>query len=71
MKKIIISDPGDEMDSIEKTKKIYVRIAFADIVVPIDELSTNHVGENSYIVGHEYEDGTECDSCGNPLPNQT
>lgn len=54
-------------------KKIFARIGFADVIVPIEDAFNNDkpiIGKDTFLVGYEDEDGNECDENGNPL-NQT
>lgn len=49
-------------------KKIYARIGFSDIVVPIED-QNKKITEvpDTFLVGYEDEDGNECDEEGNKL----
>jgi hypothetical protein len=48
--------------------QVFARIGFSDVVVPIEQQDDPSIkGEDSYLIGFELEDGTECDEEGNPL----
>tara|TARA_R110002012_G_scaffold316846_1_gene532401 strand:- start:105 stop:278 length:174 start_codon:yes stop_codon:yes gene_type:complete len=55
-----------------KANKVYARVGFSDIVVPLEEALDNSkklVSEESFIVGYEDEDGNECHENGEYLNN--
>ena len=52
---------------MKKADKVFVRIGFSDVVVPIEEVGETHRGEDGYIIGWEDEDGEECEKDGTYL----
>ena len=54
--------------ALANTPKIYVRLGFSDLVVPIlDRNKPITETPESYLIGYELEDGTECEEDGTPL----
>ena len=49
-------------------KKIFARIGFADVIVPIEK-AYEPITEvpDQFLVGYEDEDGNECNEDGSPL----
>tara|TARA_R110002020_G_scaffold157720_8_gene340625 strand:- start:1836 stop:2009 length:174 start_codon:yes stop_codon:yes gene_type:complete len=55
-----------------KANKVYARIGFSDIVVPLEDALDNSkvlIGKESFIAGYEDEDGNECHADGEYLNN--
>ena len=53
-----------------KANKVYARLGFEDVIVPLEEALDNNkkpVSEESFIVGYEDEDGNECHEDGEYL----
>lgn len=49
-------------------KKVFARIGFTDIVVPIEDIDKPiDIVPDTFFVGYEDEDGNECDEEGNPF----
>lgn len=49
---------------MEKADKVFVRIGFTDVIVPIDDQTIRTDEIQSYTVGYEDEEGRECDEDG-------
>ena len=47
--------------------KVFARIGFSDIIVPIEDQEKTFTGTDTYLVGYELEDGTECEEDGTKL----
>lgn len=55
---------------MKKADKIFVRIGFSDMLIPLEESYVNKEKINSsdyYVVGYEDEDGKECHEDGTYL----
>ena len=55
-----------------KASKVYARVGFSDIIVPLEEDLDNSkrlVGEDSFIAGYEDGNGNECSENGEYLNN--
>jgi len=53
--------------AIRKANKVFARIGFEDLVVPISDSGKVLSSEETYLVGHEDEDGEECEEDGTYL----
>ena len=53
--------------AIEKTLKVYARIGFSDVIVPLEKEDSNVVGTDTFLVGYEDENGRECERDGTYL----
>tara|TARA_R110002049_G_scaffold231127_2_gene403451 strand:+ start:38590 stop:38772 length:183 start_codon:yes stop_codon:yes gene_type:complete len=53
--------------AIEKTLKVFARIGFSDVIVPVDQEESNVVGTDTFLVGYEDENGRECERGGTYL----
>ena len=51
----------------KKAKQIFARIGFSDVIVPIEKQEDRIIGEDTYIVGYEDEEGEECEEDGTYL----
>ena len=50
------------------SKKVFARIGFADVIVPIEDIDKEiEIVPDTFFVGYEDEDGNECDEDGNSL----
>ena len=50
------------------SKKVFARIGFADVIVPIEDIDKMiKIVPDTFLVGYEDEDGNECDEDGSPL----
>ena len=47
--------------------EIFARIGYSDIVVPIEDQEKIFSSTDTYLVGYELEDGTECEEDGTKL----
>lgn len=51
----------------QKADKVFARIGFSDVVISLEDSNNNDikiVGEDSYLVGYEDENGDECEEDG-------
>lgn len=50
------------------SKKIFARIGFADVIVPIEDIDKEiEIVPDTFLVGYEDEDGNECNEEGLPI----
>ena len=54
---------------MKEKKKVFARLGFSDIIVPIEDVEKIFSATETYLVGYELEDGKECDEEGNLLYN--
>lgn len=50
------------------SKKVFARIGFADVIVPIEDIDKKiEIVPDTFLVGYEDEDGYECNEDGSPI----
>jgi hypothetical protein len=57
--------------SKNKAKKIFARLAFEDIIVPIEDQEKIFSSTQTYLIGYEDEHGEECEEDGTFLNQKT